>query len=220
MKIGVVTDISQSLPSLEEDFDLFIIAGNFMPLYDSGLVTWNIVNQVDFIENKLNPWIKNIKSKYKLVMGGPNDHLAQFYGSQTSFYIHADYVQDELITYSGINLYGMPWVPRHYFTEKRINGAFKSRDNSFFKIAIDSIHDNTDILITNVPPKLNFNGENHFEDGDIYLSNKINALKNIKYHIFSLPTGVDYEFEKTIKHRSLCCDVVALKNKNFLYLEV
>lgn len=220
MKIGIVTDIGSDLPSITDKLDLLVILGNFLPLYDKTLVTWNIVNQVQYIENIFNPWLKKIKSNYKLVIGGCNDHLAQFYGSQTNYYLSADYIQDELITYNGINFYGMPWVPPHYCVNNDGVLSFRSRDISFYSMAIESIHDQTDILFTNVPPKMNYYNDDPLDDGDIYLSNKIEKLKNIKYHIYSMNTRVDSDIEKSINHKSICCNVTALKNNKFLQIEV
>ena len=219
MKIGVVTDCFENLPSINESFDVFIVLGNFLPIYDTRLVTWNIVNQVDHIDNVFNPWLDKIKSDYKIILGGKNDHLAQFYGSQTSFYLSGDYLQDEIMTIKGINFYGMPWMPSHYY-DSDLAIAFRSREGNFFNLAVESINDNVDILLTNVPPKLNFTSDDHKFDGDIFLSKKIESLKKIKFHLFSMCTSVDENIEKTIKHRSLCCSKSALSSRNFLSFEV
>ena len=181
MKIGVVTDCFDNLPSIDEKFDAFIVLGSFLPVYDTRLVTWNIVNQVDYIDNLFNPWLNKINSDYKIILGGKNDHLAQFYGSQTGFYLAGDYLQDETITIKGVNFYGMPWVPSHYY-DKDLCIAFRSREGNFFNLAVESINDNVDVLLTNVPPKLNFTSDDHKFDGDIFLSKKIESLKKIKLH--------------------------------------
>lgn len=219
MKIGIITESCQNLPEIDESFDVFIVLGNFLPVFDKRLVTWNIINQVDYIDNIFNPWLGKVNSKYKLILGGMNDHLAQFYGSQSSFYLAGDYIQDDLITISGINFYGMPWVPSHYYDKEYLT-AFKSREGNFFSLAVDSIHQDTDVLITNTPPKLNFLSENTKTDGDIFLSKKIESLKNIKIHMFSLPCDVDINFERTINHKSVCCSQAAFLIRKFITLEI
>lgn len=219
MKIGIVSDFCSDLPEIDESFDTFIVLGNFLPLFDKMLATWNVINQVDYIDNIFNPWLRKINSNYKLILGGNNDHLVQFYGSQSSFYLAGDYIQDDLITINGVNFYGMPWVPNHYY-EKGALAAFKSRDGNFFSLAVDSIHQDTEILITNTPPKLNFLSESTKTDGDIFLSKKIDSLKNIKIHMFSLPCDIDIDFEKTIKHKAMCCSQAAFLSRKFITVEI
>jgi hypothetical protein len=110
-------------------------------------------------------------------------------------------------------------VPSHYY-DKDLCIAFRSREGNFFNLAVESINDNVDVLLTNVPPKLNFTSDDHKFDGDIFLSKKIESLKKIKLHLFSMCTNMDEDSKNTIKHVSLCCSKSALSSRNFLSFEV
>ena len=182
MKIGFCTDLCDGLFDLKENLDCLICCGNFLPIYDKELLTWNITNQVDWIEDHLNKWMDRYPNTCFIFGGGPNDHLAKFYGSNANYYMRANYLQDELMTYKGLKVYSMPWVPIH-FSNMEPN-AFKSRDIDLYLAAVDSIPEETDILITWNHCYMHKNCNDISEQGDIYLNKKVQSLKNLKIHAF------------------------------------
>lgn len=180
MKIAVTSDLYTGLFDFQENVDLFVVCGNICPIWDREAITFNIVNQTEWVERELNPWLGKLNTDNVLVMGGPNDFIAQHYGSNFSFYLNANYIQDEPITFSGTTFYGMPWIPSHY-VEGRYKCAFKSRSGELFKIALDSINSNIDVLLTYASPRTSL--EEPIGDknrGDVFLSNRIKELKKLK----------------------------------------
>ncbi|MAG27471.1 hypothetical protein CMI47_18210 [Candidatus Pacearchaeota archaeon] len=178
MRVAVTSDLYTGLFDFQENVDLFIICGNICPIWDKEAITYNIVNQTEWIEKELNPWLGRLNTDNILAIGGPNDFVAQHYGSNFSFYLNANYIQDEPITFSGTTFYGMPWIPSHY-VDSHYQCAFKSRSGELFKIALDSINNNIDVLLTYVAPRTSSDvkGENR---GDVFLSNRIKELKKLK----------------------------------------
>ncbi len=182
MRIGFCTDLCDGLFDIENQIDCLICCGNFNPLYDKELLTWNIVNQVDWIKNKLNVWIEKYPNICFIFSSGPNDHIAKFYGSQMNYYLKGNYIQDDTIVYKGIKIYSMPWLPSHYSGFEP--AAFTVRDSSLYMTAIDSIPDSTEILVSWNHGYSNKNCKNIQDQGDVYMKKKLQNLKNLKIHAF------------------------------------
>ena len=182
MKFAFCTDLCDGLFEIKEDIDCLICCGNFMPIYDKELVTWSIVKQVDWVGDQLNKWVEKYPSICFVFSGGPNDHLAKFYGSKTNYYLNSNYIQDELMTFKGLKIYSMPWVPCHFKTMEA--NAFKSHNSSFYLSAVDSIPEETQILVTWNHSYVNTNCKDISEQGDIYLKKKIESLKKLEIHAF------------------------------------
>jgi len=188
MKIAVTSDLWTGLFNFQESVDLFIVCGNICPIWDKEAVTFNIVKQVEWIEGYLNPWLSKINTDNILLMGGPNDFIAQHYGSNFSFYIGGNYIQDEPITFNGHVFYGMPWTPSHYI-EPNEQCAFKSRSGELFKVAIDSINNDSNVLLTYVPPRTTLDENKKINDrGDVFLTERIEELKKLKFCVYGMPS--------------------------------
>lgn len=181
MKIVVCSNPSPHLEHIDGKFDCALVCG-LCPIFDAKLVTWNIVNDVDWIEEKLNPWLKQIDAPTKVVTGSPSDYVAEFYGSQLSFYVAGEYIQDETISVKGLNIYSMPWTPG-LNQNRELTEAFVAKNSEFLSIAIDSIPDDTDILICNmhahecaeiVMPNL---------IGDVRLRKRLESLRKLKLFV-------------------------------------
>ena len=182
MKLAFCSELCDGLFEVSNDLDCLICCGNFLPIYDKELLTWNITNQVDWVDSTLNKWIERYPSTCFVFSGGPNDHLAKFYGSHANYYIKANYIQDELLYFKGLNIYSMPWLPPHA-SEMEPN-AFKTKDASLYIAAVDSIPEETDILITWNHCYLHKNCKDIAEQGDLYLKKKVQSLRNLKIHSF------------------------------------
>lgn len=182
MKIGFCTDLYDGLFDIDSQLDCLICCGNFNPLYDKELITWNIVNQVDWINEKLNVWVEKHPNICFIFSSGPNDHIAKFYGSNLNFYLKANYIQDEAMIYKGIKIYSMPWLPVHHIGFEP--SAFTVRDSSLYMAAVDSIPEDVDILLSWNHGYSNKNCKNIQDQGDIYLKKKIQSLKKLKIHAF------------------------------------
>jgi len=188
MKIAITSDLHTGLFDFNDEVDLFIICGNICPLWDKEAITYNIVNQTEWIEKELNPWLEKLNADNVLAIGGPNDFVAQHYGSNFSFYLNANYIQDEPITFGGITFYGMPWTPSHY-VESHYQCAFKSRSGELFKIALDSINNNIDVLLTYVAPRTSLcEAQGEKNRGDVFLTNRVEELKKLRLCAYGMPS--------------------------------
>lgn len=185
MKLAFCSDLCDGLFNINEKIDCLICCGNFLPIFDKEFLIWNITNQVDWIDASLNKWIERHPSTCFVFNGGPNDHLAKFYGSNTDYYLKGNYIQDELFSFKGLKIYAMPWLPPHAY-ELEPN-AFKTKDNSLYIAAVDSIPDETDVLVTWHHCYINKNCRDVSDQGDIYLKKRVQSLKNLKIHAFGQP---------------------------------
>tara|TARA_Y100000034_G_C6908993_1_gene422847 strand:- start:8219 stop:8860 length:642 start_codon:yes stop_codon:yes gene_type:complete len=190
MKIAVTSDLWTGLFDFQESVDLFIVCGNICPIWDKDAITYNITQQTEWVEKELNPWLGNLNTDNVLLMGGPNDFVAQHYGSNFSFYLNGNYIQDEPITFDGHVFYGVPWVPSHYI-EPLEQCAFKSRSGELFKIALDSISNNIDVLLSYVAPRTSLEESDTGGGvirGDVFLKKRIDELKKLKFCIYGMPS--------------------------------
>ena len=182
MKLAFCSDLCDGLFDIKEEIDCLLCCGNFLPIYDKELLTWNITNQVEWVSDHLNKWIDRYPSTCFIFSGGPNDHLAKFYGSHANYYLKANYIQDELLNFKGLKIYSMPWLPKH-FLELEPN-AFKAKDSSMYMAAVDSIPDDVDILNTWNHCYTHRNCKDISDQGDLYLKKRVQSLKNLKIHSF------------------------------------
>ena len=72
MKLAFCSDLCDGLFEVSNDLDCLICCGNFLPIYDKELLTWNITNQVDWVDSTLNKWIERYPSTCFVFSGGPN----------------------------------------------------------------------------------------------------------------------------------------------------
>jgi hypothetical protein len=182
MKLGFCTNICDGLYEIGEKLDCMICCGNFCPVNENDILTFSIINQADWIYGNLNKWIERYSDTCFILSSGPNDHIAKFYGSNLNFYVKGNYIQDEAMLFKGLRIYSMPWMPSHYSISSKY--AFSAIDSSLYMAAVDSIPDDTDILLTWHHSYSKKNCKNIDEQGDIYLKKKIKSLKNLKIHAF------------------------------------
>lgn len=95
---------------------------------------------------ELNEWFGRQMHKHKILVAGNHDFLFERDGEVARKYItNAVYLQDQMVTIDGINIYGSPWVPRFF------DWAFmKSRQE--LESVWDRIPDDVDVLVTHGPP--------------------------------------------------------------------
>jgi hypothetical protein len=202
MRILICSNPSENFPVIEGKYDLTIVCG-ICPVFDKKLITWNIVNSVDWIEDKFNPWIRSIDSSVKIAFPSFYDHIAEFYGSQLAYYLAAEYIQDETLLVKGLNIYSMPWsMPYHAIEEK---SAFTARSKEFMNVAIESIPENSDIVIANM--------HSHFCEGDVLphmhgdgkLRQKLDSVKKLKLFVHA-NEACESEEQDSKKYLTLCAN--------------
>jgi hypothetical protein len=215
MKIVVCSNPAPHMAHVEGKYDLAIVCG-MCPIFDPHVVTWSIVNAVDYINDKFNPWLKKIDAPVKVILGGTRDHIAEFYGSQTSFYLAGEYLQDETITIKGINIYGMPWYMPYDSVDVEL-GAFRARGADFMNVAIDSIPDNADVIVTNTHAHRCMEDVLPYMQGDMRLEQKLSSLKRLKLLIHSnMSCEIDHNQKR--KYLTICANKKAIGNSTVIHM--
>lgn len=128
-----------------------------------------------------NTFLKNLPHTHKIVVGGNHDHLlseSPELGRKLLKDVH--YLQDEELILEGIKFYGSPWQPT--FNTVACD-AFALPRGKAMQEKWDMIPEDTDILITHVPPCGIMD-----EDGGIAqgCSDLLRAVQRIqpRFHIF------------------------------------
>lgn len=179
--IATCSDVFSALPILKEPVDIAIICGSFCRMFDKDIISWNITNQVDFIQEKINPWLDSLPAPCKIIVAGKNDHIAEFYGNQLSHYLHAEYIQDDTMNCKGLQIYGTPWMPPHMKSEGKAD-AFVCKQPAKYIRAIDKIPSFVNVLVTNTYPR---EGESADLEADFALAKKMDSLSSLQIHIHS-----------------------------------
>jgi Icc-related predicted phosphoesterase len=95
-------------------------------------------------------WMRWLPHKMKVVIAGNHDFCFQSTNAGLARKILEDhdicYLQDSGTTYRGLSIWGSPWVPKSGPWAFGVSGAKISR-------YWDAIPENTDILVTHVPPR-------------------------------------------------------------------
>ncbi len=161
MKIVIISDthgLHEDLP--EMDGDLLIHCGDFEHTAD------------------LDSWFDCLDFDHVVAIGGNHDHdAAEKYFEELPVFFNAHFLVDETIEIAGLKIYGSPWI-------NELEGAAFSLDHDEIEAKWDIIPDDTDILITHVPPfgilDRARNGENW---GCSLLANRV-ADMNLRFHCF------------------------------------
>lgn len=146
LEVWATSDMHGNLidPDTIPDCDVFIIAGDSCPVWASH----DIVTQSVWLNNVFKPWInEGIEASKVILIGGNHDFVMQTndfkYWAKENLW--CDYLQDESVSYKGLNIYGTPWVPRLQ------RWAFYGDENKLIN-TFSLIPDDTHILVSHGPP--------------------------------------------------------------------
>ena len=128
------------------DGDILIHSGDFGQ--KSELNNGKIPNEIyEFIQ-----WFDKLPHKYKIIIGGNHEicfnNIDKEYLKNNIFKSNNNniyYIQDEMISLYGLNIYGTPWTTSY-------NMGFSMNSIDINKNIWNKIPNNTDILITHQPP--------------------------------------------------------------------
>lgn len=148
MKILAVSDLHGNLIKINDSSDVFVIAGDWSPLY----IQRNYKEMLVWLDTKFIPWLSNINSKYVVFIAGNHDFVCETYSfnerieSMLKTHGCADrifYLNRSSVLIEGKKFYGIPEteMPNFYW-------AFTKLSNTDY-----SFDDDTNILITHQPPK-------------------------------------------------------------------
>ena len=189
MKIAIMSDTLGTLPNIKESFDVFIHCGNFCPRPSSdGLA---IATQQHWLETRFSPWLKNIDAEVKIVIPGQSDIAVNFLEAQFEYHIGAMFLKDSQAMVGGLVVHGMPWIPNYYRQKLPAKSAYIARNKMMYEAAIDNIPDETNILLTRIPPQ----GILDSGSGDKLLRDKVESMKNLKMHCFGFLQSEEAPFE-------------------------
>lgn len=161
MRIVIISDthgLHEDLPEMEGD--VLIHCGDFERTAE---IDW---------------WFNELPFRHKIVVPGNHDHDAEekWLEEQTVFH-NGSFLIDETIVIDGLNIYGTPWV-------NELEGAAFALDYDQIEKKWSEIPDDTDILITHVPPfgilDMASNGENW---GCKLLGHRVEEM-NLRFHCF------------------------------------
>jgi len=147
LTVYATSDLHGDLPEHHRipECDVFIIAGDSCPWQTSH----DIITQSNWLKQVFVPWINGVKTKaHKVILiAGNHDFVMQhkdfkFWANENLF---CDYLQDESMTYKGLNIHGTPWVPRLR------NWAFYGDEEKLIN-QFNLIKNDVDILVSHGPP--------------------------------------------------------------------
>ena len=161
MKITIISDthgLHSDLPEIEGD--LLIHCGDFEQTSD------------------IDAWFERQSFDHVIAVAGNHDHDAFEKESEGQpVFFNATLLHDETIELGGLKIYGSPWI-------NELEGAAYSLEHEQIAEKWDAIPDDTDILITHVPPygilDLARNGE-HW--GCKLLAERVENL-DLRFHCF------------------------------------
>lgn len=148
MRIIAVSDLHGELINIKDKCDVFVIAGDWSPLYIQNYYE----SMIEWIDKAFIPWMISIDANYVLFIPGNHDFVCTsksfkddirylLYKHNAGLKIH--YLCHDSIVFYGKKFYGNP-------NNESPNGwAYANQYNQIYEF--DS---NTDILITHQPPKI------------------------------------------------------------------
>lgn len=193
MRVAIISDTLGALPDIEEKYDLFVHCGNFCPPMPDGEYA-SIQSQVAWLHSMFCPWLSSIKAKNKIIIPGHFDLAVSYLEPYFEFHTDAIYLRDQSATIDGMLFYGMSWLPaslRKYAPPKSV---FIARNSDIYNESIDRIPDETQVLITRIPPLGILDRQFDINVGDKALLNRIHTLRYLKMHFFGLAAQAEERF--------------------------
>lgn len=199
MKIIAVSDLHGNLIHIRESCDLFVIAGDWSPLYCQR----DYIETLSWIDSTFIPWMKRLNSKHVVFIPGNHDIVCTlpFFEKEFKSFLkrnnctNISYLCNSGITIFGRKIFGIP-------NSESPNGwAFSNQYNQTY-----DFDDDTNILITHQPPRFGNVGyvqQFNKELGSVDLRNEIlrsNISLNICGHIHTgdhTPTSATLNNRKT-----------------------
>ena len=133
--------------------DLLLIAGDYCPNFRGG-ETADGRQQVEWIKTILNPFLRSLPYKNRLIIAGNHDwcHYVDETKRAARRAIDATYLEDEFTIIDGVRFYGSPWQP--WFYDWGFNLSKNDADLGYphAKKIWSKISDKVDVLVTHGPP--------------------------------------------------------------------
>jgi len=181
LKIVCISDTHNSLNQLE-------LNGLKMPEADVLIHAGDLTFKGQLPEiSKANYHLGKIKHKYKHVVFVPGNHDFLFQKDEAiarAVLSNATVLIDQPLEIEGYKFYGSPWQPWYQdwaFNFKKYSAGGKEQSIRIW----GAIPEETDILITHVPPYMMMDKTEYGENiGDAWLAKRLKELPNLKLHVF------------------------------------
>lgn len=148
MKIIAVSDLHGNLISIKDKCDIFIVAGDWSPLY----IQDDYYTMFDWIDYELIPWLLKINSEHIILIPGNHDLICEVKRFKDDFdrslFVHGIYNKVHYLCHSSV-IIGGKYFYGNPNNESPSGWAFSKQINQKYKFDKD-----TDVLITHQPPKI------------------------------------------------------------------
>lgn len=182
MHITAISDLHGHYPKLEGG-DLLIVAGD--------LTAHDRYHEYIYFT----AWLKDQKYKKKIVICGNHDTAIEYHDIANGIFYEFEYLCDSGTEFEELKIWGSPWTRTFDGMNPKCK-AFTVDTDEELKKKWDLIPEDTDILITHMPPYGIFDrvrsyvicDESYFDDhvGSQSLANMVlsNKFPNLKLHVF------------------------------------
>lgn len=140
MKSVLLSDLHGHLPSINEEADLVLIAGDITPLSNHTFSFQNSWFYGNFI-----PWANSLNCDKVIFIAGNHDFMFQKGSFSREINDKVIYLEHDIFEYKGLQIFGTPYQP--VFCDWAFNVEDEKREKLF-----SQIHKNVDILISHAPP--------------------------------------------------------------------
>lgn len=141
-KIVAISDLHGNLPEIPA-CDILLIAGDMCPVsrrFDKSIITL----QKEWLDGPFRKWIENIDAEI-FACAGNHDFIFEKRLEEVPKFSW-NYLQDQLVEYEGLKIYGTPW-------QKRFHDWAFNLDEIELEKKWEQIPEGVDVVITHSPPK-------------------------------------------------------------------
>jgi Icc-related predicted phosphoesterase len=138
VKVAAISDLHGHLPEIPK-CDVLLIAGDVCPVYNH-----EISFQSQWLRKEFRPWLDRVEARYVIGVAGNHDFVFQAH-LQVPPFLRWEYLQDNGVTFEGVNFWGSPWQP--IFGDWAFN-----LDDSGREARWSLIPDDTHVLVLHGPP--------------------------------------------------------------------
>lgn len=135
VKILAVSDLHGYLPEIEA-CDILLLGGDYCG-------PANLKHNQAYMRGTFSDWLKKLPAKHKIAITGNHDFALR--DKDFAMSLPWTYLQDEMVEFSDVKIYGTPWTPTFY------NWAFM-HDEPELDAIFRKIPEGLDVLLSHGPP--------------------------------------------------------------------
>ena len=170
MIIDCISDLHGYFPKLEGG-DLLLIAGD--------LTAWDEPHEFEGFKK----WLEKQNYTKKILIGGNHDGFLVSLENPQKYFEEAVYLCDSGTKFEGLKIWGTPWTKNFHGQNPKCKAFGLDLDTQMME-KFTLIPEDIDILITHSPPLGILDNTWRSRVGSPYLRSKVEAMKNLKLHLF------------------------------------